>query len=103
VAAGLVRCFPRRSDCVARFGGDEMAVLLADAGLADGLRLADRLLDQVRRMPVRTDDGQHEMRLTQSVGVAALADGESPEKWFSRADAALYKAKQAGRDRAASA
>jgi diguanylate cyclase (GGDEF)-like protein len=98
LADTLVRCFPRRSDCVARYGGDEMAVLLGDAGIADALRLADRLLDAVRRMAPRYEETV--LRMTVSIGLAELADGETPEAWLARADSALYRAKSAGRDRA---
>jgi diguanylate cyclase (GGDEF)-like protein len=59
--------------------------------------LSRRLLDNVRALSVR--HGEHEIRVTVSLGVAALGPGESSQSWLARADAALYKAKRGGRNR----
>jgi len=100
VANALTRSFPRRSDCVARFGGDEFAVILRDLRSGDAERLALRCLQSFRGLSVPAAQG--ELRLSASIGVAELRRGEPAAEWLSRADGAVYSAKAAGRDRIAS-
>jgi diguanylate cyclase len=95
----LSRSFPRRSDFVGRYGGDEFAVLLADTPGRSALRLAERFRQMVRSASVEHDD--HRIELTTSMGVAELEPLETVESWLERADQALYRAKQAGRDQVA--
>jgi diguanylate cyclase (GGDEF)-like protein len=97
VADALARVFLRKSDFVARFGGDEFAVVLRDTALADAGRLGDRVLTRVRTLRFQGATGQ--VSVTLSMGAAALAKGEDAKAWFARADRALYAAKAAGRDR----
>ncbi|WP_231503100.1 diguanylate cyclase [Blastococcus sp. URHD0036] len=90
----------RPQDVLARLGGEELAVLgmVGDAGEAH--RLAERLRAAVG--DARTDAGH---RVTASIGIAVVrpADGEDPAdslwRLLDSADAAMYQAKQAGRDR----
>lgn len=96
VADGLVRCFPRRSDFVGRYGGDEFVVLLAETPARAGLRLAERF-----RQLVDQTVTEHEgvpIKLTASIGLAELERGESIGSWLERADQALYEVKAAGRN-----
>jgi len=109
----LVKSFPRRSDFVGRFGGEEFAVILGEDGGTTGAMLATRLLERVRQIVVPWE--QDEIRVTMSVGVAGFHEREAaPEwvareanfqgdetvkEWIARADKALYEAKGAGRDR----
>ena len=95
-ADGLVRCFPRRSDFVGRYGGDEFVVLLAETPARAGLRLAERFRQFIHSNPAEHDRGQ--IILSASIGLAQLEPGESIESWIERADQALYAAKQAGRN-----
>jgi diguanylate cyclase (GGDEF)-like protein len=97
----LVRVFLRKVDVVARCGGEEFAVILADTRQADAEVLARRLLVAVRAMEVPYHD--QILKVTASVGVAGALGGESATEWYTRADRALYDAKHAGRDRAACA
>lgn len=93
----LVRAFPRRSDFVGRYGGDELVVLLAETPGRIGLSLVERFLERIRTTPAEHDGVT--ISLTASVGLAQLEGEESIESWLERADRALYDAKQAGRDR----
>ncbi len=97
VADRLSRTFPRRGDLVARFGGDEFAVVLRDIRPDEARMLAERVV-----VAMRTTRAEHlgkQIPLSVSVGIAARRDGDTRDTWTSRADAALYAAKQAGRDR----
>ena len=96
-ADGLVRSFPRRSDFVGRYGGDEFVVLLAETPARPGLRLAERFRQFVHENPAEHDG--HRIPLTASMGLAQLEPGENIESWLERADQALYRAKEAGRNR----
>jgi diguanylate cyclase (GGDEF)-like protein len=97
VADCLARTFPRRGDLVARFGGDEFAVVLRDAAPDDVRVLSQRVVEAVRARKI--EHGGREVNVTASLGLAFWREGEGQEQWLARADAALYGAKAAGRDR----
>ncbi len=84
----------------ARVGGEEFAVLLPAAPIAEAGQIAERLRVAIAasRIRRRGDDESIE-RVTASFGVAPYRDGESPADFFDRADRALYQSKAAGRDR----
>ncbi|HEV3121839.1 MAG TPA: GGDEF domain-containing protein [Isosphaeraceae bacterium] len=85
----------RSADRLSRHGGDEFVILLPDTDLAGGLALANRLrlrLAALRVSPI-------EAGVEACVGVARLEPGELPESLIARADAALLRAKRAGRNR----
>ncbi len=98
VADALARSYLRRSDLVARFGGEEFAVLLTDVAPAGVMGLAERSLRAVRA--VQFDDVEDGLRATISVGVAPIEPHDTTSSWIERADRALYAAKREGRDRA---
>ena len=85
----------RPGDLLARYGGEEFAVLVADVDEQAALDVADRLRRQVAGS---ASDGAPECTL--SVGVAGIRANETFDLLVGRADAALFRAKQAGRDRA---
>jgi two-component system cell cycle response regulator len=96
----------RISDTGARFGGDEFALVLAEAAITDGERVAARVLHTVRNQPVVI--GKATEAITLSIGVAAATPGPGmrdykvlAERLMAEADAALYRAKSAGRNRIA--
>lgn len=96
-AETMVLSFPRKIDTVARIGGEEFAVILRDTGVESARRLGLRFLDKVRTQSIPVPKGS--LTLTASIGVAVPLPGEVPAGWLERADAALYAAKRAGRDR----
>ena len=101
VLRGLVevlRAGVRRDDVVARYGGEEFAVLLPTANAKVGMRSAEKLRKAVEER-TWTADGNSVLRFTVSVGVAGHQAGDTVESLVGRADAALYRAKQEGRNR----
>jgi diguanylate cyclase (GGDEF)-like protein len=93
----LVRNFPRKSDLVARYGGEELAVVLPDTSSQNAVRLAERTRQAVAALKVQ--HGGKTIAVTISIGVAQLGRQESVQTWLERADQALYQAKSRGRDR----
>jgi diguanylate cyclase (GGDEF)-like protein len=86
----------RRGDVVARLGGEEFAVALAGCGADQAALLAEGLRRAVAALDIRRGDAS--VGLTVSVGVAALRRADTLESLFARGDAALYRAKAAGRN-----
>lgn len=101
VAARLGRDV-RETDTVARLGGDEFVVLQTeDVGSCTARALAERLVEALGK-PYDIGTGQAQAAVTASVGVALFPDdGEEPEILLHNADTALYRAKWAGKNRAA--
>lgn len=100
LAEVLRRCVPEADQRVARYGGEEFVVLLPGASLRDGVRLAEEVRQCASAMQIRDRATQRVVtNVTVSVGVAAMQFGDEPSSWIARADGALYKSKQAGRDR----
>lgn len=96
--AALIRDVLRKGDLVGRLGGEEFAVLQVGASRGEALRLAQRIRQCVEDSEVPAAAGS--LRYTASIGVTALA--ESDIDWrvaLRRADAALYRAKENGRNR----
>lgn len=104
LVAATMRERVRGEDRAARYGGEEFAVILPGVPLdhaasrADGIRQAF-----VGRQIVLRDTGQSIPGITVSIGVASYVPGERLSAWVARADAALYRAKQGGRNRIATA
>lgn len=95
--ASRIRAGVRATDVVARYGGDEFVVLLPDIhDVEDAVRVAESIRTAAIR-PVMVS-GQP-VAVTLSIGVALTSPGDHVETAFQRADAALYRAKGAGRNR----
>lgn len=92
----LKEVFNREDDVVARVGGEEFAVILPGINLMDAVKKAEETLARVRKEVLVQSDTQ--IRYTVSLGIAQLQEGEPVEKWIKRADNALYKSKNSGRD-----
>jgi diguanylate cyclase (GGDEF)-like protein len=95
----------RSMDTAARFGGDELAVLLPDARSADAATLAERIRAAIAAEPVVLS-GEVKRSLTISIGVASVSPGRHEsdlkalaDRLLADADAALYRAKALGRNR----
>lgn len=98
--AARARAAVRESDLLARVGGEELAILLAGEGLDAAAETADRVRRAVAASPVATVGGA--LAVTLSAGCAALAPGDPDgAALVARADARLYDAKRAGRNRVA--
>lgn len=90
----------RPGDLAARYGGEEFAVLLPDCGLDEAVRIAERIRHRIgQKHVVRRSTGDDLGAVTLSLGVAQYRSGEPIGQALERADAALYRAKQAGRNR----
>lgn len=90
----------RTNDYVARLGGEEFGIILDGVDLAQAERICDRLRDAVAHEVTRVADGNN-LSVTASAGIAAIRPGNSRDQIMMAADAALYSAKAAGRDRLA--
>jgi diguanylate cyclase (GGDEF)-like protein len=89
----------RKTDRVARFGGEEIAVLLIELGEEAAIEVAERLVEAVREEPYVLKDGTR-LEVTISAGLATLPRAaDSAEGLMEAADAALYRAKSTGRNR----
>jgi diguanylate cyclase len=96
VSKCLLRTFLRKQDFVARFGGEEFAVLLVDTNLSSVVELAERACTTLQQKVIVY--GDQEISVTMSIGVAPLTPGQATSDWLKRADEALYEAKASGRN-----
>ncbi|KAF1854866.1 hypothetical protein Lal_00002517 [Lupinus albus] len=88
----------RGVDVLGRLGGEEFAAILPETGDGKAALVAERLRAGVEALRVDLAGGDV-LRLTLSLGIAGKRPGETLESLLGRADAALYAAKQAGRNR----
>jgi diguanylate cyclase (GGDEF)-like protein len=96
-AAGRIASILRRSDCLARWGGEEFAILAPATDHEGALRLAERARHALGDRPVRALGIDIEMRA--SIGVAVAGSGQlTPDSLVKAADDAMYEAKRAGRN-----
>jgi diguanylate cyclase (GGDEF)-like protein len=100
--AALLRRRLRQSDLLGRLGGDEFAATIENIGEKQALRLLDRLRRDFAAISHVAPDGSH-FRATFSAGIALLEPGMDASRWRERADAALYAAKNRGRNRVSAA
>jgi diguanylate cyclase (GGDEF)-like protein len=101
VAAVLAACAPRAGDMAARFGGEEFVLVLRQTGELGGLEVVHRAQDLLRQRAVKHGASPVGDCVTLSFGVAEFhpARDDHPAALLQRADAALYRAKQNGRNR----
>jgi len=97
IAKIITRCV-RKTDVVARYGGDEMVIILPDATRESASMVANRILKGVQEKEFRYEG--KDVKLTVSMGISSMTGEEplSPEQLLRFADSALYKAKEAGKN-----
>ena len=97
-AARVIRSSARETDVVARFGGDEFALVLPDTGVEGARAVGERVRERLAAHEFLRGDGLS-IRLTASVGVATLPDvALSEEALIQAADQAMYRVKQRGKN-----
>lgn len=96
--AGLLRANLRRDDLLARFGGEEFAVLLPEIDRAGAVAAAEKLRRVVEARPLVFDHRRQSVTVSVGVATRAVTDA-SPVEILRRADANLYAAKREGRNR----
>ncbi len=96
--AEICRRETRNIDMVARWGGEEFAILLSHTQSSEALRFAERLRKQIAELRFRFADQQTEVSVTVSVGISTIDENISATKWLEQADKALYLAKRSGRN-----
>ncbi len=97
VADTIVRGFLRREDFVARYGGEEFCIVAQHTSFEATRDRAERLRRAISEMKIEAFGKK--LSVSVSFGIAALDSGESAKRWLTRADEALYRAKQKGRNR----
>jgi diguanylate cyclase (GGDEF)-like protein len=97
-AGEVIRACARDSDVVARYGGDEFVVVLPDTPADGAVVVAQRIRDRLAARSFLASEGL-DVRLTASVGIAALPDiSTDPEPLLQAADAAMYRVKESGKN-----
>lgn len=94
--AQKIKASLRGSDFLARFGGDEYALILIKTDISTATDVAWKLCEEVRASRFLLDDAS--LSMTLSIGVAEARRGDTDESLLQRADAALYRTKAAGRN-----
>jgi diguanylate cyclase (GGDEF)-like protein len=97
-AAGVIRRSARETDVVARFGGDEFALILPDTGSEGAAAVGDRVRERIDDHGFLASRGL-QIHMTVSVGVATLPDvAASAEELVRAADVAMYRVKETGKN-----
>jgi diguanylate cyclase (GGDEF)-like protein len=98
--ASVLRDFSRDIDAPARYGGEELAVVLPQTDAEGAALLAERMREAVERLRVPSVGGGASLRVTASFGVAAVPESAGDrDELIAAADAALYRAKRGGKNR----
>lgn len=87
----------RKTDFIARFGGEEFVLLIPSTPIEGGLKLLDTLRSAIENCPFHFKGER--VTISLSGGISAFGSAESSEQVFERADQALYRAKRGGRNR----
>lgn len=98
--ANIMKDNVRTADAICRWGGEEFLILLSDCQLNDAIALAEKVRQAILAEPVLC--GSDRIAVTASFGVCLYRFGETQSQFIERADQALYRAKNKGRNRVAS-
>lgn len=97
-AAKVINNGLRPSDFAARYGGEEMLIILPNTNKESAFVVAERLCERIRQTPVFQNYDKPLPHITASLGLASLLVGQDGVEVIACADAALYRAKEQGRD-----
>jgi diguanylate cyclase len=97
ILARTLRARLRRTDFIARYGGEEFVVLLPETELHEALKAVEMIREAVASCPFHFRE--QPLQITLSAGIASFGDGDDATAVFERADRALYRAKECGRNR----
>ncbi|MGI8805671.1 MAG: diguanylate cyclase, partial [Thermoleophilaceae bacterium] len=96
----ILRELSRDIDEPARYGGEELTVVTPETDSGGAARLAERMREAIQELRIARLDGQGDLRITASFGVASLPDAAwDKSSLIAAADAALYRAKRSGKNR----
>ena len=95
IGARLTRSL-RKYDYAGRYGGEEFFVLFSNTTSELARTIAERFRKDVEEASFLWEN--EELKLTVSIGISQYVPGETPDRWISRTDAAMYRAKQRGRN-----
>ena len=97
--AGVLRDLSRDIDEPARYGGEELAVVLPQTNTSGAQQVAERTREAVEQLQIPGAAGGRHLQITASFGVAAIPDSAvSKDGLIAAADTALYRAKRAGKN-----
>ena len=98
--AARIRTLTRNVDLVARYGGEEIVVVVPEASLEEARVVAERIREKIGSTPFPVNRKARSIDVTVSIGVAARQGSDvSSSEIMKRADLALYSAKEQGRNR----
>ena len=92
----------RKNDAVARYGGEEFAIVLDNAGEKEALDVAEKMRQSIRSEAFKTTAGPIDITASFGFSVLTVSEGITRKELLERADQALYRAKEEGRDRVVS-
>jgi diguanylate cyclase (GGDEF)-like protein len=101
IADGIAQCAARSGDLAARYGGEEFLLLFASTDRENAQKLAERMIHLIQALAIPHPDNPVSEHVTVSIGVACAIPQlqELPFALIKKSDAALYKAKDSGRNR----
>lgn len=97
--SSLLKQSVRVTDLIARYGGEEFMILISNAELATAAKIAEEIRKKISEHEFIIPNNESSIKKTTSIGVAEYAPGETIESFINRADEALYKAKEQGRNK----
>jgi len=96
LVAAAARTELRKQDQIGRYGGEEFLIIFPETPLTGAMRVTERVRAAVEAMAIH--EGGHRITLTVSAGVSEVTEGETLDFVLRRVDAAMYRAKAAGRN-----